>query len=138
MHCFFYLICLNTHEVVLLRNDIQLYIQYLLGVRTALYCFSPFVIHTKYFCFYIASIRLHDLDCITYAELVALLEPGKFSLIYGFYDSKINIFIHICVIVINLRLFTWLAKLEARRELSVGTLCNFRTIPAHIRLIFLW
>ena len=72
MHCFFYLICLNTHEVVLLWSAIQLHIQYLLGVRTALYCFSLFVIHTKYFCFYIASIRLHDLDCITYAELVAL------------------------------------------------------------------
>ena len=74
-----------------------------------------------YSCFYILSVRFHDLNHFAYREFISLFNPVQ-SVFNLSYDTKICVLSDIRITVINLAFFTWFSKIKSCRELTIGTI----------------
>ena len=123
-------------------------------MRRALYRLHLFIINGLHLHRYILSVRLHDLDLVSHAELIALRDlrqpgaglmclirsphsPARHRLIlHIFHNPQVYVFIHIGIVIVDLRLFVRLAEIKSGGELSVSTLGDLRLVPLHILPVF--
>lgn len=96
--------------------------------------FSLLGVHSFHRDRYIGAVRLHDFYGIAHAEFVPLLDPAQ-RILYCLHNSQINIFVHVSVIIIDLRIFIRLAEIEPRRKLTIGALGDLCLVPVHIFLV---
>ena len=92
------------------------------------------VIDCKDFRLHIASIRLHDLNLLTYREFIFLFQPDE-TVLYLVCNTKIRIIFQIGIVIVNLRLFIRLSEEEACCKFAVGTVCDLLFVPVHMFLV---
>ena len=104
-------------------------------MRCRFHLCAVFVMNCKNLYVHILAVKRHNLDRITHAEFILLVD-NQFSCRCHFFNcTKVDTVLHIGVTVVNLCLLVWFSIIKTSCKLTECACCDFLTVMFHLALI---